>query len=512
MNSHQIKVSGSLAILGLLIIIAILWIPKSAGSGNENAEELSEEQIKGPHGGRLLETEDGFELEATIFESGVPPEFRFYPYLDGKAVEPSRLAITATVNRLGKIVDRINFKPVNDFLLGDMLAYEPHSFEVIIEGTFDKAPVRWAYETIEGRVVMEDEVVQANGVSMEEVGSKSIQTLIDLPGEIQLNNDRVARIAPRVAGTVVEVRVGLGDRVKAGDILAVIESRELGGAISKYIESLHRLELTQSSYERERSLMEKGITARKDYEKVRHDLEEAELEKQLTEQVLLTLGLLPDQMNALGIEPEGIADGRQVRTPLQVSLTQYFIRAPLGGEIVERALSVGQTVSGEEVVFTVADLSSVWVEIMVYAGDLNKINVGQEVVVKANTEDEGSSRGTVRFIGPLVGGVTRSAKALVTLPNDGKWRPGMFVHAYVQVGKKAVPLAIRKESIQIWREMPVVFARFDSDFEVRPVTLGISDDEWVEVLEGLGAGQLYASKGAYLLIAELEKSGASHDH
>ncbi|MDA1028927.1 MAG: efflux RND transporter periplasmic adaptor subunit [Bacteroidetes bacterium] len=511
MNAHQIKVSGSLTLLGLVIIVAILWLPKS-GSPSEDGGEAAAEQPKGPHGGRWLESEGGFQIEATIFESGVAPEFRFYPFVDGKPVDPSRLAITASIHRLGGAVDHINFEKLDSFLQGDVGAYEPHSFEVIIEGTFDDAPVRWSYETIEGRVSMNQEVAGANGVTVDEVGSHSIQSLIDLPGEIHLNNDRLARVAPRVSGTVVEVRVGLGDRVHTGDILAVIESRELGGAISNYIESLHRLELAQSTYERERSLMEKGITARKEYEKVRHDLEEAELEKQLTEQVLLTLGLLPEQMNALGIEPEGIADGRQVRSPLQVSLTQYLIRSPIEGEIIERTLSVGQTVSGTEEAFTVADLSSVWVEIMVYARDLNKLDVGQEVTIKANSEDEVTGKGTIRFIGPLVGEGTRTAKALVTLRNDGKWRPGTFVHAIIQLGKQTVPLAIRKEAIQIWREMPVVFARFDSDFEVRPVTLGIADEGWVEVLNGLEAGQFYASNGAYLLKAELEKSGASHDH
>src|SRR5690606_29520070 len=114
-------------------------------------------------------------------------------------------------------------------------------------------------------------------------------------------------------------------------------------------------------------LHERRISATRDYEQARHDLEEAELEKQSAEQALRAVGVPPGQLAALGVEPEGVAgEEREVRAPLPVSLTRHVVRAPFGGEVIGRQIAVGQQVSGMEEAFTIADLSTVWVEVTVY--------------------------------------------------------------------------------------------------------------------------------------------------
>jgi cobalt-zinc-cadmium efflux system membrane fusion protein len=118
----------------------------------------------------------------------------------------------------------------------------------------------------------------------------------------------------------------------------------------------------------------------------------------------------------------------------------------------------------------------------------------------------------VQYVGPLVGEATRTARALVTLPNGGQWRPGMFVSAEVVQDEETVPVAVRREAIQTWRGMPVVFARYGEHFEVRPLVLGRASGSFVEVRDGLARGTTYAARGSYLLRADLEKSSAAHHH
>lgn len=517
MTKHQILVTSAIAGIGLVLALLILLAPSSAPAEDPHGHggTHTEEGAHGPHGGRLLEAEHDRAVEATIYEAGVPPELRLYPFADGTPADPDGLDLVAEIHRLGGGVDTVRFRPLGAFLRGDTEIYEPHSFDVVIRGTWDGTPVRWRYQSVEGRVEMSMELAAASGVVVEEAGPTPIRTVLELPGEVQLDADRVARVAPRVSGTVVAVPAGLGERVGAGSVLAVVESRELARAQRDFVESLHRMELAQSAYQRERRLHERRISARKDYEQARHDLEEAELEKQLAEQALHALGLPPAQLAALGVEPEGLADEREVREPLPTSLTRYTVRAPIGGEVIARDIAVGQHVTGTEEAFTLADLSTVWVEVTVYAGDLPVVRPGQEVVVRARGDGGPVGRGTVRYVGPLVGEATRTAKALVTLPNDAgarPWRPGMFVNAEVVQGEEMVPVAVRREAVQTWREMPVVFARFGEVFEVRPVTLGQRGGAYVEVIAGLAPGQPYAAEGAYLLKADLEKAGASHDH
>src|SRR5690606_38652925 len=131
-----------------------------------------------------------------------------------------------------------------------------------------------------------------------------------------------------------------------------------------------------------------------------------------------------------------------------VSLTRHVVRAPFGGEVIGRQIAVGQQVSGMEEAFTIADLSTVWVEVTVYARDLDAVRPGQDVVVhvRGDSLSVPVGRGTVRYVGPLVGEATRTARALVTLPNpDGRWRPGTFVSAEVVQGEETVPVAVRRE-------------------------------------------------------------------
>jgi cobalt-zinc-cadmium efflux system membrane fusion protein len=135
-----------------------------------------------------------------------------------------------------------------------------------------------------------------------------------------------------------------------------------------------------------------------------------------------------------------------------------------------------------------------------------------EVTVRSDalgTEVEGK----IVYVGSLVGGEARSAVARVVLPDPGRrWRPGLFVTAVVVQEEVTVPVAVKREGLQKFRDWDVVFVRVGNLFEARPLELGRKDGEWVEVLSGLDSGEKYASANSFILKADVGKAGASHDH
>jgi cobalt-zinc-cadmium efflux system membrane fusion protein len=192
------------------------------------------------------------------------------------------------------------------------------------------------------------------------------------------------------------------------------------------------------------------------------------------------------------------------------SLRSVPVHAPISGIIVNRNIQVGQ-VTGEDPLFTIADLSEVWAQLDVFGKDLNAVAVGQEVEI--TTLDELVYAGIIDWVSPLVAHGSQSLRVRVPLPNPtGSLRAGQFVRATVAVAETEVPLAVARSAVQTYRDFNVVYARVDDVYEVRMLELGRFDREHIEVLGGLSPGELYVTKNSYLIKADIEKSGASHDH
>jgi membrane fusion protein, heavy metal efflux system len=480
------------------------------GVHEEHAEE--EEGERGPHGGRLLRDGD-FGLEVVTLERGAPPEFRLYPLRGGKPVDPKTVTASITLARLGGRTDTIAFTPAGDYLRGDRVVEEPRSFDVTVEATVDGSTHTWAYEQIEGRVEIGAEALATSGIEVATAGPATIRTTLTLPGQIAPNRERVAHVLARLSGVLTEARRTLGDRVKAGEVLAVLDSRELADAKSEYIESIHRLEYAQSVFVREERLWQRKISPASDYLLAKHKLEEAEIEKQIAEQKLVALGVGRETLSMLAVEPGGAVADRQVRAPFRPrALTRYEIRAPIDGTVIERTLSLGQAVQPDTPLFTIADLSTVWAEAAVYEPDLLLVRSGLPAVVRARALGL-EANGTVTYVGAFVGEQTRSATARVVLPNPaGRWRPGVFVSVEIVEEDVTVPVGVPLDAIQTVREMPAVFVRYGDVFEARPVELGRRDDRTVEVVRGLAPCEQYATRNSFVIKADLGKAGAEHDH
>lgn len=345
------------------------------------------------------------------------------------------------------------------------------------------------------------EALENSGVRVARAGRGRLRTTSLLPGEVLLNPDRLAHITPRVPGIAREVLCSLGDEVEEGSLLAVLESRELADAKAAYLEARERLELARSSLERERELFERKVSPEKDYLQARQKHAEARIVVRSARQKLYALGIREAAVEALPKAPS--------RT-----LTRFDVRAPFDGTIIEKHLTLGEFVERGQDVFLVADLSSVWVELVVYARDLPRISSGQPVLVTGEGTGR-SARGVVDYISPVIDEKTRTARARVVLPNpERKWRPGLFVTARVEVGDEDVGLAIPVQAVQLKGGKPIVFVQGEEagEFVPRPIQRGRTDGRVVEVLSGLRPGETIAVEGSFTLLAELGKTEAGHDH
>lgn len=449
------------------------------------------EPAKGPHGGRYFN--DGpFGLEVTIYERGVPPRFRIYLYENAKPLDPAAAKVSLTLSRLGANAQLFSFAKEADYLRGDQIVREPHSFDVAIAAERNGKTYRWGYSQVEARVAMTDDALKGAGVEVKTAGPARIKTSLQLPGEIKFNQDRLVHIVPRVAGVVASAPVAIGQNVRRGEVLLVLESQSLAELRSQLMATQKRLALAGTTYDREKKLWEQKISAEQDYLAARAALNEAEIAADTAAQRLRVLGATPGSNTA--------------------SLARYEIRAPIDGTLVERDAALGEALKEDAHVFTLADLSSVWAEFAVYARDLAAIKIGQPATVNASAFDA-QATGKVSYIGSLVGEQTRTATARVVLKNpDMKWRPGMFVTVELIVNEVEVPVAVSVDAIQTLRDWSVVFGRYGKFLEARPLELGRSDGKWVEVIRGLSTGERYAAGNSFVIKAELGKAGATHDH
>ena len=161
---------------------------------------------------------------------------------------------------------------------------------------------------------------------------------------------------------------------------------------------------------------------------------------------------------------------------------------------------------------TVADLSTVWVELAAFQHDLDAIAPGQTATIR-DVDGHQSAMGSVDTIASVGSPASQSMTARIVLPNpDGRWRPGLFVTGEIVVAEAQVPLAVRRSALQTFRDWTIVLEQVGDEYEVRPLTLGRGDADRVEVVDGLDVGARYVTIGSYLVKADIEKSGAAHEH
>lgn len=353
-------------------------------------------------------------------------------------------------------------------------------------------------EEEEGVVSLTEEQVQAAGIEVAAVDAGTITRPISAPATILADADRLVHVSAKVAGTVAELRKRLGDAVSAGDVLAVIESREVAEAKSELMAAQRTEQLARTVFARESELWRKRVSAEQDFLQARGAAEEARIRSDLARQKLAALGVSAAEIAALG-KGNG-----------STNLRLQEVRAPIAGRVIDRKAILGAGTAAEADLFVIADLSSVWVEMSVPLVDLAAIKEGQPVKIGGNGA---AAEGKVIFVSPMVDAETRAARVVATLDNpDLAWRPGSFVTAAVATEPVSVDIVLPREAVQTIEGEQVVFVRTESGFEKREVVLGRGNEAVAEVVFGLDPGERIAVRNAFVLKAQVGKSEAGHSH
>lgn len=220
------------------------------------------------------------------------------------------------------------------------------------------------------------------------------------------------------------------------------------------------------------------------------------------------MNLARQKLSTLGLTDAEVAG--LPRQPLAL-LSRLEVRAPIAGQVTARAAVLGAAVAGDAELFSVADLSSLWVEMTIPPRDLPMARQGQAVSVTGEHDMKGEAR--IVFLSPLLDADTRSARAVASLVNVyGQWRPGAFVTAYLATAEQPVAVLVPRDAVQEIGGEKVVFVRTPEGFEKREVALGREDASAYEAIFGLDAGTEVVVGNAFALKAELGKDEASHGH
>jgi len=405
--------------IGLVCLAFAVLVYSNAAFAVETkaAEQAQEEPQKGPNRGRLLQ-DDGFVVELAVFETGVPPEFRVWVTNQGQPVNPNDVLLTVTLTRLGGIQDIIKFQAQGDFLRGDGLVYEPHSFVVAVDAKYRGRSHQWQYDNFEGRTFIEPDVAKALEITTSIASSATLKETISVYGKLTTHPEHVRNITARFEGSIKRVHVGLGQTVKKGQKLITIESNE--------------------------------------------------------------------------------------------SLKSYTIFAPISGVIRQRIANPGEQTNGR-VLLSMANTSTLMADLAVFPTDRNSVFLGANVWLSIKGTEQ-PVLGIIKQIDTIIA-PNQSIIIRAELENkSGQLVAGAFVTAKIEIAEHQVPLAVKRTGLQGFRDFTVVFVKIGDEYEVRMLDLGRVAGEWIEVLGGLTPGTEYVSQNSYIIKADIEKSGASHDH
>ena len=339
--------------------------------------------------------------------------------------------------------------------------------------------------------VSEVVVLDTSGVRLAGIRIDTTTTIttsgLAVTGTITYDANRVSHIGARTSGRIIALRVALGARVSAGQTLAVLESPTVGQIRSEEREAEELRAIARENFAREQRLAAQGISSRK-------EMLEAEADLRRTEAALRSAEA---QLAALGA---GHGTG-----------SEFGLSAPFAGEVVAREASIGEMAEPTDTLFTIADLSRVWIELNVFERDLSRVRVGQTVAVTVTAYPGRTFPGRIVYLGAVLDAARRTVPARVEIPNVNRaLKPGMFASASIQVGEGGPPVVVvAQDAIQEVEGKTVVFVPGNKPGEFRTVVVTVGepvDGRRVTVLSGLTAGARVVVAGAFALRSELAKS------
>ncbi|XBQ17355.1 MAG: efflux RND transporter periplasmic adaptor subunit [Oceanicaulis sp.] len=340
------------------------------------------------------------------------------------------------------------------------------------------------------------------GIVLGEADTGPVDAWIELPGEVRFDENRIALVSPPVEGVIREVHASIGDAVREGDLLAVLDSRELAEAKAAYLSALASLELVRPEFERERELFDRGVSTESRFQTARRELEEARIAVRSAEY----------QLDALGID----ADMREgLSNPGAEALSRFSLVAPMDGVVTERHAVRGEVTEAGDVepTFVIADASQVWIDAAVYGPDMLRIGAGSPARVRLHSGE--TLDAAVSFLAPQIGEATRTGLARLIVDNaESRLVPGAFVTVEIADAAAASVVRVPAAAVQTLEGETIVFVPEDVAFEARDIILGRRGPDFVEIVAGIEAGEALVVEGAFALKAELQKGefGDGHAH
>jgi cobalt-zinc-cadmium efflux system membrane fusion protein len=312
---------------------------------------------------------------------------------------------------------------------------------------------------------------------------------LTLSGKIAYGEDRYSRISSPLQGRVVEVRAHLGDRVKMGDVLLVVDSPDIAQAYSEYVKEDSDLQYATRAYELAKDLYENKAVALKDLKQAENELTKARAEFRRAKERLLSLRIAAEELGK----------------PLdkQKITSRFEMKSPLTGIVVERAVTPGQSVTGDSdhVLFTIADLDSLQVVADVYERDLALVREGQLAVVKVEAYPELDFPATVTAVGDVVDPATRTIKVRARVKNEShKLKPEMFARLQLDVSDTAQFLTVPREAVlEVDGKQFVYVVENGNRYIKREIKIANISPEQARVVDGLRQGERIVTKGAVLV-------------
>ena len=331
------------------------------------------------------------------------------------------------------------------------------------------------------------------GIKIEEAGPRSFDDVVNVTATIRPNQDRIAKIAPRVEGRIVSVSANLGDNVRMGQTLAAMDSLAIGEAQSVLLRAQSSERVAQADFKRAESLSAEEIIPRKDLLRAQGELERAGAESRAAR----------DRLRLLG---SSVSVGSRAES-------SFALKAPFAGTIIQKKATIGELSTPSDAVFTIADLSVVWIEANLTEDLLAKVKKGAAATVTVGAYPGERFAGKVGYIANVFDKDSRTIAARIEVANkDGRLKPEMFANATISTGKQLEAISVPDAAILIVQGQPSIFVSENGEFEVRAVETGEKLSGRTVIKSGLEAKEQVVIAGAYALKARLMKSQIGDSH
>ena len=326
------------------------------------------------------------------------------------------------------------------------------------------------------------------------VALRPIRTVLKAQaGKILANENRLAHLSARVPGRIVAVYANLGDRVKEGDRLLLLDSPAFGEAQLEYRKAKTALSVTEKALERAQALLDRGAIGVGEHQRRDADYENARADLHEAEEKLHLLGMTEREIQQLA-----------AKTLPHAEVARVSLRAPFIGEVIERNATIGEVIDPNKTLFTVADLSTVWVRADFPEQQAGRLKTGLTIEVRVSAYPDTLFQGAITYVGAVIDATTRTVTARAEVSNaEGRLRPEMFAEVTLVTDEQSV-LSVPRTAVQQAGSRTVVFVvRGPRRFESREVTLGQASSEYIQVVAGLTSGDEVVTQGSYALKSEM---------